>query len=251
VKLSVNFACAAAIFTVSIPAAADAQIEPNFASIGQVVAGLTVPLVLNPCNADLPGGCHASDGHRSVPAQAMARPAPHGGTVPSLHYAATPAFRQKALAGLVGRLRAKNPEAAQSVQAAFAHADYARIYDGIVAPYGLAGDDTANALAAYLVLGWMIANGQQDVPAGKASALATRAQVAATLSANRQITPDGRAALGEEMKILFVVAHSGWQGSLRDGSARAYADGVARQFQQQFGIDLRHSRIDATGLHQG
>jgi len=44
-------------------------------------------------------------------------------------------------------------------------------------------------------------------------------------------------------------AHPGWQSSMKEGDARPYADGIARQFQQVYGIDLRRTALDASGLH--
>jgi hypothetical protein len=233
-----------AMGAVVLGSAAHAQFEPNFASIGTVVAGQTMPLVLNPCNANLPGLCH-SQPDRPAPHKAPARPAAPA----SFAYSATPALRHKAFADFIARAQAKNPQAAQAVQSALGRRDIARIYDGVAGPYGVGGDDLANATTAYLVLGWMIANGQQDVPGGKASVLAARRQVAAMLAGNPAAAPDRRAALGEEMKILFVVGHAGWRGAIQGGTLPAYSQGIAAQFQRQFGIDLHRTRLDAGGLH--
>jgi hypothetical protein len=118
----------------------------------------------------------------SVAAAAIGRPVPRGAAQVPLRYVASPAVRQQVLADLVARIRTRNPQDAQTIQAAFAKYDYDQLYDGIAGPYGLSGDDAGNAMTAYLILGWLIANGRQDVPAGRAAAIAARAQVAGALA---------------------------------------------------------------------
>lgn len=186
---------------------------------------------------------------RSFPAAAVGRPVLRGTAQISFRYTASPAVHRGVVDDLVGRVRARNPQDAEALRAAFAKYDYARIYDGIVAPYGLSGDDAGNAMTAYLVLGWMIANGVQEVPSGRAAAIAARAQVAGTLAENNALPREKWAELGEELKLQFVVAHAGWQSAMKDGTTRLYADGIARQFQQIYGIDLRRIALDAHGLH--
>jgi hypothetical protein len=186
----------------------------------------------------------------SFAAAAIGRPVPRGGPQLALRYVASPAVRQQVLDDLIGRIRAKNPQDAQAIQAAFARADYAGIYDGIAGPYGLSGNDAGNAMTAYLILGWMIANGAQDVPAGRAAAIAARAQVAGALAESGAAPREKWAELGEELKLQFVIAHAGWQSAMKEGHARQYADGIARQFQQIYGIDLRRTALDAGGLHR-
>lgn len=186
----------------------------------------------------------------SFAAAAIGRPVPRGAPQVPLRYVASPAVRQQVVADLVGRIRAKNPQDAQAIQTAFARYDYARIYDGIAGPYGLSGNDAGSAMTAYLVLGWMIANGQQDLPAGRAAAIAARAQVAGTFAESRAVPREKWAELGEELKLQFVIAHAGWLSSMKENNARPYADGIARQFQQVYGIDLRRTALDAGGLHR-
>lgn len=186
----------------------------------------------------------------SFAAAAIGRPVPRGAPQVALRYAPSPAVHQQVLGDLVGRIRAKNPQDAQQIQSAFSHYDYGKIYDGIAGPYGLSGNDAGNAMTAYIVLGWMIANGVQDVPGGRAAAIAARAQIASTFAETNAAPREKWAELGEELKLQFVVAHAGWQSSMKEGNARPYADGIARQFQQVYGIDLRRIALDAGGLHR-
>jgi len=207
-------------------------------------------------SACLAGRCGASPPARrgaaprpSVAATAIGRPVPRGAPQVPLRYTPSPAVHQQVLGDLIGRIRAKNPRDAEAIQAVFAKNDYGTLYDGIAGPYGLSGNDAGNAMTAYLILGWLIANGRQDVPAGRAAALAARAQIAGAL-AESGAPRETWAALGEELKLQFVIAHAGWLSAMREGHALPYADGVARQFQQVYGIDLRRTALDAGGLHR-
>jgi len=201
------------------------------------------------CGAPAPAH-HGAAPRPSFAAAAIGRPVPHGAPQVPLRYTPSPAVHQQILADLIGRIRAKNPQDAEAIRAVFAKNDYGALYDGIAGPYGLSGNDAGNAMTAYLILGWLIANGRQDVPAGRAAALAARAQIAGALAESGTAPRERWAELGEELKLQFVIAHAGWLSSMKEGNARHYADGVARQFQQVYGIDLRRTALDAGGLHR-
>lgn len=145
------------------------------------------------------------------------------------------------------RLRAKNPTAAAQVEAQMRQHDFGKVYAGIVAPFGLHRGDAADAITAYTLLGWMIANGRTD-PTRPQVAAARRA-VAATVSTNPALATEGaRARLGEEVAILFVLLHAGWQSAAREGKAAQFSDGVAAMFKQQFGRDLRQMALTDHGF---
>jgi len=50
--------------------------------------------------------------------------------------------------------------------------------------------------------------------------------------------------------VIALSPCSGWLSSMKENNARPYADGIARQFQQVYGIDLRRTALDAGGLHR-
>lgn len=101
-------------------------------------------------------------------------------------------------------------------------------------------------LAAYMILGWMIVHGGQEPPPGAVGG--ARAQAAAALSDPRLASPDTRARLGEEFKILFVVVHAGWLSAQREGSLDRYANGLAEIFSKQDGLDLRRMGLGRAGF---
>jgi len=176
--------------------------------------------------------------------------APQGGGAAmsnaSFTYTSTPALRKQAVAEFVERAKRTQPEAVSVGQQLTQH-DYNGIWRGIAGRYGLSANDTADALTAYTVLGWLITNGADDTNA--ASVHAARAQIAAQSAGNPQFqSTTDRAKLGEEFKILFVVLHSGWQSAMREGTLDIYRNGVANMFAQHSGTDLRSLNLTSAGF---
>lgn len=165
-----------------------------------------------------------------------------------LSYSSTPALRRQALDGYLARASRQYPEAARVMSAQFAKHDYAAVYRSLIGGTGLRDNDAADAVTAYTVLGWQIANGYTDnLP--PARIVAARRQIAAALAANPQLSsPATRPALGEEMKLLMVTLHAGWQSAQREGNLSRYADGVARLFRTQSGRDLRSLTLTDAGF---
>ena len=169
------------------------------------------------------------------------------GSAPRLTYTAAPALRRQALADYAARIGRKDARAAESVRQQFGQHDYDRIFRGIVAPFGLSGNDLADAMTAHAVLVWMIANGSGDPRRG--AVRAARDQIAIGLAADpRYASPTARAPLGEEFKLLFVTMHAGWLAAKREGTERRYGEGVAAMFRSQSGIDPRSLQLTEDGL---
>lgn len=159
----------------------------------------------------------------------------------SLAYESTPALRGEALQAFAAR--APDAAAAEAVRAAFAKHDYDKAYRGLIAPFGLAADDVADAMTAYLVLGWLIVNRADDPHPG--SVQAARDQIAETLADDpRYADAKGRGPAGEEFKLLFVATHAGWNSARKDGTLAAYEDGIARNLAMS-GFDMK--TLDLTG----
>lgn len=194
------------------------------------------------------GGSAASNRFVPTTNRFAAAPAPRAAQAQALRfsYQSTPALRKQAVAEFVARARKTQPEAVSVGQQLTRH-DYDRVWRGIAGRYGLSANDTADALTAYTVLGWLIVNGASDTNA--AAVRAARAQIAERSAGNPEFTSAaGRAKLGEEFKILFVVLHSGWQSAQREGTLGAYRSGVAQMFQQQSDTDLQSIRLTSNGF---
>jgi hypothetical protein len=162
-----------------------------------------------------------------------------------LKYRSTPATMQAALAAYIERAKHGNPKAADAAERALSHQDIGAIYRGIVTPFGLRDGNIADALAAYVVLGWMIANGDGDP--SPSSVQTVRRQLATRLVSDPRLSGDNPIALGEELEFSFVILHAGWQSARRDGLVSSFADAVAAMFATQ-GFDLRAVGLTAAGF---
>lgn len=168
----------------------------------------------------------------------------------SFSYRVTPALKKQAINSLVTRLRTKNPSAAQAVRREFSKHDYDRIYRNLTVPSGLRSTDTADVLTAYTVLGWLISTNTMSNPS-RVSVRNARVQIATQLRRNATLTAaTKRAQVGEELKILFVVLHAGWQDAVRKKTVSSYSNSVAQMFQVQSRTDLRRLNLGPNGFSQ-
>lgn len=128
--------------------------------------------------------------------------------------------------------------------------DYDNLFNKLTKGYNLKYNDVADILTAYQIQSWSIANSVTAQPSQQ-SVSAFRSQVRRSLALNKAITTDGktRAQLGEELKILLVFSTAGWQGAQQQGKAKAYSDGIAQNYQQQYKQDLRSLKLDDKGMH--
>jgi hypothetical protein len=161
-------------------------------------------------------------------------------------FRSTAASRQAAKQAYVSRIERSNPASARVARAELAKHDYFRIYAGLIAPFGLRAGDAVDAIAAYTMLGYIIATGSRDP--SPAQVRAVRGQIAARAAANPAMAdPTKRAGMAEELQLLFVTLHAGWQSARKDGSLPGYGDGVARLFKNN-GVDLRALRLTDRGF---
>lgn len=128
--------------------------------------------------------------------------------------------------------------------------DFNTAFRTLTKGFNLQYNDVADIVTAYQVQSWLIANSATADPSPKA-VYAVRNQVRKSLSANAQITGNGktRAQLGEELKILFALGNAGWQGARQQGKLKVYSDAVAQNYQQQYHQDLRSLKLDDNGMH--
>lgn len=237
------------------PQAAPAQ---NFApmNMAAITQGAVMGQVLRNTYSGQPGPAARSQPDRGPAGVGIARPGPasglvapaagHGGSV-ALTYESSAELRRQTVDGYVRRLSQSNPEAARVARDQFARNDYGQVWRGLTKGTGLSENDAADSMAALMMLGWMIANNSLDNP-NPSYLRGVRAQLAPGLAAEPRLSaPATRAVLGEELKLLFVTLHAGWQGAQREGRLREYSDGVAAMFRQQ-GTDLRALRLTDGGF---
>ncbi len=179
---------------------------------------------------------------------AFASPATGGGAgAAGLVYSQSPDLARRAVQSYVGRLESRNPAAARVAADQFARHDYRAAYRSLTRGTGLSDSDAVDIMAAWVMLGWMIANNSLANP-NPANIRGIRAQLAPALAAAPQLADTAvRADLGEEMKLHFVTLHAGWQSAQREGQLARYSDGVADLFRRQ-GMDLRALSVGPSGL---
>jgi len=223
---------------------ANAQMSVDFSSVGSSVAGITTPVILNPCTR---GGCTVQHS-RSDNNRGTAPPRVEAGQRVRAIYLPTDALARETLAGYVGRIAKKDPAVARQIAAQLTSHDYRKIYEGLIADSGLRANDAIDTITAYTILGWAIStNTLQGID--NAAAANVRAQVASRFSRDPRLMAAGVAArLSEELKLQYVVLQSGWQSSKKEGNMPAFSDGVAALFRAQSGQDLRSLKLTSDGF---
>lgn len=166
-------------------------------------------------------------------------------------YTPTATLRQSTVRRYLEGLRKTNPQAAQALQGLSTGPNaYEKRYLGIIQGSGLRDNDAADALASYLLVGWMIAN---DVRDGNAvtvpMAQGVRAQASRQLGANAKFrTPSALAELGEELKLQAVVLQLGWEEAIRSNQNATYQQAITSRFKRDYNLDLTALRLGSQGF---
>ena len=170
----------------------------------------------------------------------------------SFAYVPTAALQKQTVDNFIAQTKATNPAGAAALAAELKPGKtyYPAFYRTLNQGSGLKENDAADVLAAYLILNWMAVN---DVRDGKAitvpMARGVRAQTAGVLAQNAKLrTPAAAAALGEELKLQTTLLQVGWQGGMKNGTAEAFRQKLAVNFQKQYKFDLRQMQLTAAGL---
>lgn len=189
----------------------------------------------------------ASSGSRAAP-RALA--APSAGAVRT-SYRASPAVStrvQSQFAEFVGGNL--GPEAEQRVRSVLASGDPIGNWSDIVRSDGLRSGDVADAMAAYWVMNWVIANQGDN---NRTQTLAVRDQVRRSMANGAVTTLDdaGRQEMAEVLILNFLVQHAAYVDALQrgdDAMARRLGDAAVARFRNEMGVDLRRLRLTDAGL---
>jgi hypothetical protein len=173
-------------------------------------------------------------------------------TATRLAYTSTPALRQQTVQGYVTRLKPTNPAAAQAISSVFGPGkyDYGQVYRTLIDGHGLRDNNAADALTAFMLVGYMIVNDvRDDKSITPTKAQAVRAQLTPLLTQNQLLSKPGAVAqTGEEMKLQTVIIQGGWQSALKENTLPAYRQSIATLFSTQYGLDLRQLRLTDSGF---
>lgn len=183
------------------------------------------------------------------------RPAAPPRAVAATSYRASPAVtarvRQQFAAWLQSSTAADAAQKRQ-IQQALLTTDFVGQWSAAVRADGLRAGDAADALGAYWLLNWMIANGRTSNTGAEARAV--RDQCRTLLAANPQFTrlTDAQRQEMAEIWMLNFLLHAAAYGQAMSGKDAAMlgklGDAATARFRNEMGVDLRRLRVTPTGF---
>ena len=162
----------------------------------------------------------------------------------------TPTLRKQTVQATVDRLKTSNPAASQAIATTFGPGkyDHSQTYREILKGTGLRENDAADALACYMLMGWVVVHNVQDDKAITIPmAQGVRAQIAPLLASNGQMR-NRAGQVGEELKLQTVVVQGGWQSAIKEGKLAAYKQGINNLFRNQYGLDMNQFKLTNQGF---
>lgn len=185
-------------------------------------------------------------------AERSARAPVRTAAVASTRYRGSPAVSARVRAQFADFVARADPANADRLRRTIAQQDLLGLWEKHVATDGLRRGDVADAMTAYWVQNWQIAN---KVPfASRAQVQAVRGQVARTLGASPAFAKMGdaeRQAMAETFMLNFVAQGSAFSDAAARGDAAATArlsDAAAARFRKDMNLDLRALRLTGAGL---
>ena len=170
----------------------------------------------------------------------------------SVSYTVTPELQAATIQNYVARHRATDPATARSVEALAAKGEltYDKGYKGLTARYNLYENDAADALAAYLLLGYRIV---RNVPAAQAPTVdqehALRSQVFDLLAKTSIVKdPNAPGRLGEALKLEYVLLQADWKMAQAQGTLPAFRQKTAAAFLSGYQVDFARLKLTVKGF---
>ncbi|MDP5277997.1 hypothetical protein Q9Q95_03600 [Sphingomonas sp. DG1-23] len=180
------------------------------------------------------------------------RPVPPRAAVIGTGYRASPAISKRVRTRFADFVARADPPNADRLRNFVAQNDLLGAWAKHVAVDGLQRGDVADAMTAYWVQNWQIAN---KVPfASRAQVQAVRTQIAAALGTSPAFAQLGDAArqeMAETFMLNFVAQGSAFSDAMtrRDaGATSRLSDAAAARFRKDMNLDLRRLRLTEAGL---
>lgn len=204
--------------------------------------------------SDALGQMHQSMRDNMMPS-ARERPAPQRKSkqrAVSTTYRASPAVSlrvQRQFTDFVEKTSGR--QAGQQVREIFRKRNPVASWVSIVKADGFRSGDVVDAVGAYLILNWMMANGSDN---NQQQASAVRQQIRQALSNNpgfSRLGNDERQTLAETSMLNFLVQHAAYIDALKRGDKvmiRRLSDAAVARFQNQMNMNLREVKITAAGF---
>jgi hypothetical protein len=175
-----------------------------------------------------------------------------GGAALATTYRAGPAGSARAKADYIAWARTISPREADQLARQLEPMDVPGVWSARIADPSYRAGDLVDAITAYIVVNWIMANRQAEAP-DEAQA-GTRRQVRAALAESGAIaglTDMDRQVLAETLMINLIVQHSGYSNAwlARDKPLmNAISDAAQGRFKTEFGLDLRGLALTPDGL---
>jgi len=144
-----------------------------------------------------------------------------------------------------------SPEGGRRVAQELDRIDPVRSWAQLVSAEGLRPGDTADALAGYWVLNWVMANGGDS---NRAQVLAVREQVRPIIASNpgyARLNEAQRQEMAEVFMLNFLIQHAAYSDAVKRGdqaTARRLGDAAVKRFRNEMGVDLRRIRLTEDGF---
>lgn len=170
----------------------------------------------------------------------------------STRYRGSPAVSATVRAQFADFVARADPANAERLRKTVAQQDLLGLWEKHVAVDGLRRGDVADAMTAYWVQNWQIANKVSF--ASRAQVQAVRGQVARTLSASpafAKMADAERQAMAETFMLNFVAQGSAFSDAIarRDAAATArLSDAAAARFRKDMNLDLRALKLTGAGF---
>jgi hypothetical protein len=147
--------------------------------------------------------------------------------------------------------RSAGPDMRAAFQAEFDARPFQQIWGDLVGGYGLSAGHVADALAAYWLLNWVVANAAFSA---ELSGPPVRQQLTIALgndAAFAALDDDQRQAMAEGLMLDFLVLHTTMSSAIRTADSPALQK-LAREsvinFRRQYGVDLQALEPGPEGL---
>ncbi|WP_325135752.1 DUF6683 family protein [Brevundimonas diminuta] len=147
--------------------------------------------------------------------------------------------------------RTSGREAAERARSAFQGGDPIASWASIVRQDGLRTGDLADAMAAYWILNWIMANQGDN---NRTQALAVRDQVRGVIGGSPAVArlgDAGRQEMAEVLMLNFLVQQATYVDAMQRGDQammRRLGDAAVARFRNEMGVDLRRLQLTDAGL---
>lgn len=171
----------------------------------------------------------------------------------SLNFRSDLSISRQVQADIVKRVRQESPSDADRLAPVLASGQAMSAYSKLVASYGLRSDNVADAMTAYIVTKWLLANDVRTNPS-RTAVQAVRAQVAQICLNNPQLRSESaRQMLAESLIYQFMMLDSLRERVIAEGNPaqiRQIAEMANRNGTNDLGVDLRSIDLANTGFRK-